>query len=422
MTKMTTNLDLSQILIPENTNMQNSLFDAICGDIVWKIMDHADLATRLAATRNHLESYGVKVAPELFGWLYELLHDVMRRLETEGEIDLYIVNDNVCNAFSYTPVYDDETPIIVVNSGLIDRLTHDELRFIIGHEIGHLATKHVALYDVLRYLFHDDKPQPEILQKRMMLITQLSELEADRFGYLAMPDLCVCATAMFKLQSGVDPKFSNADIERFLRLNKERVEYLVSENGTSGLDHPADPIRIEAIRLFAQKDNIDEATYNKAMYQLYDVHTKLLESELDTNIGLFVAAGGLLISSLDGEISGPELDRLCSKLSSYYMFPLSVLSQLMDDADRLQETFENAIQKIIERDASYKLSLIGYLAGFLASDEHISIQEVNFVMNCGTELLSLSEEEVIEVIAETLKDDFKPSPTRLAAVNSGEEE
>ena len=419
---METSLDLSHILIPENINMQDSVYDAICGDIVWKIMDKANLATRLSSIRNHLEGYGVKVAPELFGWLYDILCDVQQSLKIEGEIDLYIVNNNESNAFSYTPIYQDETPIIVINSGLIDRLSREELHFVIGHEIGHLIAKHSALADVLDFLYNDEKPQPGILQKRMMLITQLSELEADRFGYIAMPDMRVCASAMFKLQSGVDPKFSQTDIDKFLCLNKEKVDYLMQEDGTSTLDHPADPIRIEAIRLFSKRESLPEEEYRKAMYELYDVHTKLLESELESNIGLFVAAGGLLICRLDGDISSQELDRICSMLSGYYMFPLSILSQLMEEEDKLQETFENATKQILEKDSSYKLSLLRYLAGFLASDEYICENEVDFVMNCGTTLLGLSEEEVIEVIAETLKEDFKPSHTRLASLNIGEDE
>lgn len=415
---MTTSLDLSRILIPENRNIQDSVYEAMCGEIVWDVMTRANLAKKLSSMRNHLEGYAVKVAPELFGWLFNILQDVKKSLKIDSPIDLYIVNSPEYNAYSYNSVFPDETPIIVINSGLIEHFTPEELHFVIGHEIGHLIADHPTLNDVVDFLFNDEKPQPDILKRRLLLISQLSELEADRFGYIAMPDICACASTLFKLQSGVDPKFSHSEISKFLRLNKERVGYFLSADGTSALDHPADPIRIEALRLFSQIDNISAEDYSKAIYELYDVHTKLSESELDSNIGLFMAAGGLLISSIDGEISNQELNRICAVLSGYFMFPISIINQLMEDEEHLQETFEDSIQRILEIDASYKLPLIRYLAGFLVSDESICKDEIDFVIDCGTRLLGLSEEEVLEVIAQTLKADFVPSCTRIASVSS----
>ena len=419
---MATTLDLSQILIAENLSMQESIFAANSGEIVWNVMDRANVATRLSCVRKHYEGYAVKVEPELFGWLYDIMSDVKRSLQIDEEIDLFIVNNNECNAVSYTSAYADDVSIVAINSGLIDRLTRDELYFVIGHEIGHIIASNPQLNDVLSFLYNDDKPQPDILQRRMMLITQLSELEADRFGYLAMPDVRVCASAMFKLQSGVDPKFSYQEIEKFLLLNKQRVDHIVHDNGTSRQDHPADPIRIEAIRLFSQRDKMPEDEYEKAMYELYDVHAKLMDSELESHIGLFIATGGLLISRLDGEISEQELDRICSMLSCYYMFPFAILNQLMAEEDTLQERFEGAIRNILDADASLRPQLIGYLAGYLATDEHLSETEVEFVMNCGTTLLDLSEDEVVSVIATTLRNDFQPSTALLASVMSGVEE
>ena len=94
----------------------------------------------------------------------------------------------------------------------------------------------------------------------------------------------------------------------------------------------------------------------------------------------------------------------------------------MAEEDTLQERFEGAIRNILDADASLRPQLIGYLAGYLATDEHLSDTEVEFVMNCGTTLLDLSEDEVVSVIATTLRNDFQPSTALLASVMSGEAE
>ena len=39
-------------------------------------------------------------------------------------------------------------PFVVVNSGMIDLLDEDELRFVLGHELGHVLSGH-ALYTTM---------------------------------------------------------------------------------------------------------------------------------------------------------------------------------------------------------------------------------------------------------------------------------
>lgn len=89
--------------------------------------------------------YSVLVGPDQFPDVYEIGCDCARRLGI-GVPNIYIVNDQTMNAF--TIAMDDIDPIIVIHSGLYERLTPGELRAVIGHECGHIQNHH-GVYDML---------------------------------------------------------------------------------------------------------------------------------------------------------------------------------------------------------------------------------------------------------------------------------
>ena len=66
-----------------------------------------------------------------------------------GIPNIYIVNDQTLNA--YTIGTDDIEPLIVIHSGLYERVTPGELRCVIGHECGHIHNQH-GIYNMLKQL------------------------------------------------------------------------------------------------------------------------------------------------------------------------------------------------------------------------------------------------------------------------------
>ena len=63
--------------------------------------------------------------------------------------ELYIQSDESLNAYT-TGV---QNPIIVLNSGLLHSLNHEELMYIIGHELGHIKSEHVQ-YTMLEVFYN----------------------------------------------------------------------------------------------------------------------------------------------------------------------------------------------------------------------------------------------------------------------------
>ncbi len=94
---------------------------------------------------------GAKVGPTQFPEVYEIVCDCARILGI-GIPNVYIMNDPTLNAGTYA--YDDVEPIIMVNSGLLERLTLPELRAVIGHECGHIHNSHGIYHTLIATLMN----------------------------------------------------------------------------------------------------------------------------------------------------------------------------------------------------------------------------------------------------------------------------
>lgn len=85
------------------------------------------------------------VGPNQFPDVYEIGCECANHLGI-GIPNIFIANDQSVNAFTYA--MDDIEPIIVIHSGLYERFTLGELKFVIGHECGHIHNMH-GVYDLL---------------------------------------------------------------------------------------------------------------------------------------------------------------------------------------------------------------------------------------------------------------------------------
>src|SRR5690606_39311393 len=106
--------------------------------------------------------------------------------------------------------YGMDRPFIILNSGSIRLLDdEDELRFLLGHELGHVLSGHVLYRTMLVLLIQlAQMGFPVIgLAARAVLVALLewgrkSELSSDRAGLLAMQNPEAALSTMMKLAGG----------------------------------------------------------------------------------------------------------------------------------------------------------------------------------------------------------------------------
>lgn len=410
--------------LPLETMLKEQIYDALQGEMVEFILKEAKVRKTENYWRYILEGHSFKVEEKISGKLYKLFHDVKKSLGFEENVDFYITSSAEVNAWALASAEEDEPHIININSSLLQLMSDDELKFIIGHEIGHLITKNAELMRLIHFIFPNQGNLPGILQHKVRLWGQLSELIADRYGYIACPDLPSCISAFFKMSSGLDSKRVDLDVHAFMEENEERLQFFLRDTGINVATHPINPVRVKAIDLFsrsahfaapnATKDvSLCNEELQKQMDELIQVLLRIKSSMLDYHITHFIAAAGLLVANLDGEISEREIEAINVSLSDFTIFPGRFLQNLYE-SEKVAEVFNDSIKNILEINPAEKERLLGFMIEMALADKKIQAEEINFIFNLGHQGFGYSHKEVAQIFAGMIQQRFMPCIQHLS--------
>lgn len=165
--------------------------------------------------------------------LYDIVHDVADTLDVRPLPRFYTQWGYCVNG--YTTGYKEDT-LLVLNSGTVDLLSEDELRYVTGHEMGHIKSGHV-LYHTMGQLFNSALSEIPIVGSlakpiyyALMYWIRMSEFTADRAGLLACQNIDAAISAIIKM-SGLPLKyFDKMDREAFI---KQATEFRSSFSGAA---------------------------------------------------------------------------------------------------------------------------------------------------------------------------------------------
>lgn len=150
----------------------------------------------------------VRVSERQFSKLHGIWRETCVQFDAERVPELYVARPRGLNAGAIG--WDD--PFVVLNSGALELLDEDELRFVMAHELGHVLSGH-ALYRtmmivILRFLL----PRLLFVPAAWMLVqgvalalyewSRKSELSCDRAGLLAVQDLALAQRVHMKMAGG----------------------------------------------------------------------------------------------------------------------------------------------------------------------------------------------------------------------------
>ncbi|HLJ98842.1 MAG TPA: M48 family metallopeptidase [Streptosporangiaceae bacterium] len=158
----------------------------------------------------------VKVSERQFPHIHEMLRDGAYILDMENVPELFITQTPLVNAMALGI----DRPFIVINSGLVDLMDPEELRFVVGHELGHVLSGHAVYRTMLYNLI--------LLAQRIAWMPigyiglkaiiwgleewyRKSELSGDRAGLLAGQDVDAARRALMKMAGGSRLAEMNAD-------------------------------------------------------------------------------------------------------------------------------------------------------------------------------------------------------------------
>ncbi len=149
----------------------------------------------------------VRCSPEQFPDLYQAMLDGAYILDLPTVPELYVCQTPVVNAMALGT----SKPFIVLDSGIVDLMDPEEIRFVIGHELGHVLSGHSVYRTMMFYLV--------ALAARLALVPfawiglkavvwgleewfRKSEMSCDRAGLLATQDVDAARRSLMKLAGG----------------------------------------------------------------------------------------------------------------------------------------------------------------------------------------------------------------------------
>ncbi|MBR3302769.1 MAG: M48 family metalloprotease [Bacteroidales bacterium] len=383
------------------------IYTALQGSVVEEVIKTSKDTSSDDYWRSRMEGHCMKVEKEILGDFYNLCMEVKEKLGFKEQVDFYVTGDSTLNAFSIAAEDEGHPHIVNINSALFDLMNTDELKFVVGHELGHIINKDTALRRLIYFVFPPDNTQiPITLYHKIRLHDQLAELVADRYGYMANENLTACVTAFFKMASGLDLCKMNVSIEALLEDNRKRLDYFLKDKGRSRYDHPVNPIRVQAINLFATAAS--EEQLNKGMEELIEILLRVGDNPMDADMSMFIATAGLIVSSIDGQITKEEIEHVVQMLAGLQVFPKRFLDSIAAQNDKVPELFHQSVENILKINPGMRESLLYYVLGMVLSDKEIGEKEVKFVYDFGNDL-GLSNKEISTQFAEVIQRKFVPS-------------
>ncbi len=158
----------------------------------------------------------VRASEQQFPQLYQTLLDGAYILDLPAVPELFITQDPQVRAMALGS----DKPFVVVTTGMVELMDAEEIRFVIGHELGHVLSGHAVFRTMLYHLVN--------LATRLAFVPfawvglkaviwgleewyRKSELSADRAGLLAGQDVAAARRALMKTAGGAQLAELSAD-------------------------------------------------------------------------------------------------------------------------------------------------------------------------------------------------------------------
>jgi len=196
--------------------------------------------TEVAKIREHIQGSCVRVSSSLLPGILGMAELVAERLMMPRAPQLYVKANPNLNAGVYL---DEESPVIVLHSALVELLSIDELAAVIGHEYGHAILRH----------YRDMSSAGHVLGLERI---RAQEVSADRVGLVGAGSLELALRAEVKIASGLNDRHLSFDLDALLKDVNSTVYKAGERVLEAGSTHPEFPFRFWALAKFAASNGV----------------------------------------------------------------------------------------------------------------------------------------------------------------------
>lgn len=314
-------------------------------------------------------------------------------------IEVFVRPDAMFGAFA---AKNPAGPVMIgLTSRLIESFSPTELKFVIGHELGHVAFDHFGIPMPITATIEDvggalvSRPT----QLELFVWCRAAEVSADRAGFVCARDEEVATRAFFKLASGVATDVIRPDLGAFVK----QVESIASAPAARVEDrddddmldcfstHPYTPSRVRALLAFARsttyrsltglgKGDVDAAALEAVVERdLALMEPTYLEEKGPTSdlMRRLLYCAGVSVAAVTGGISDVEQSALRALLGERE----SQAPSKLDDVKReLEEKLDVANREVAlagRMQLVQHLTVIAAADGVVDREEHAEISRIS---------------------------------------------
>ncbi len=359
-----------------NDLLKNNSFNKASESHLKKIsLDHSQKNTLDFLTN------GIRINNNNSPLLHKTFNEIKKKLGIgRMNVDLFIENDPSINAglaFIKKSNY-----IVFLNSGLLNLLNLNEVKFIIGHELGHLKYQHH------RIIKNPKKRSLPIFTIRLFEHSRYAEISADRCGLLSAGSLDSAKSALLKIATGTDLQYLEEDsIGINVQIN-EIKDILKSNAGLidEKLSHPYSLIRIHALEKFnnfIEDESVDLKKIDGSLLKLLSY----LNPKMNNKKNILMVYACFWVSYSDKKslkIEKENIEGICDPV---------VLNKILDDSFEIKNklkyfsnNFKKKYKEFSIKSLSDKSDILDKVCSVAMADGKIQDAEINAMKEISREM------------------------------------
>jgi Zn-dependent protease with chaperone function len=230
--------------------------------------------------RVYLMGNSVQVGPRQYSTLHRLFRENLTALDIHSEPLLFVVQNPEVNSYTLG----EEQPYVVINTGLLDILTEEEIGVVLAHELGHLKCNHSMLTQMAIWTMTAASWVGELTMGIGNIMSsgliyafyewrRKAELSADRAAMLATDDFARVMQTMVKVSGGSRQFAHELNLDEFERQADEykaldqddlnQIYKFLMVSGLTGMMQ-SHPFPVERVHYLKQWANSEEYARYKA--------------------------------------------------------------------------------------------------------------------------------------------------------------
>ncbi|MGF1522313.1 MAG: M48 family metalloprotease [Leptolyngbyaceae cyanobacterium] len=221
----------------------------------------------------YLLGNAIQVGPQQYSSLYPMFRECVQSLDVHPQPTLFVAQSPVVNSYALG----EEQPCVVVNTGLLELLSNEQIRAVMAHELGHIKCGHTTLTQMARWAMSTAAVIGDLTLGIGNIIStgliyafyewrRMAELSSDRAALLVTDDWQLVGHTMMQIAGGshrfaheVDFAAFEKQADDYQNLDSDgfnQVYKFLLYNGGQGaiLSHPFPVERLSYLKTWAHSD------------------------------------------------------------------------------------------------------------------------------------------------------------------------